>query len=58
MRTSFLTRAMMATMSSTALPKEAFSRPPIVSPVLCLLVDLRGRLGRIDAYRMAISSVA
>lgn len=35
MMTSFLTRAMMATMSSTALPKEALRRPPIVSPVLC-----------------------
>lgn len=44
MMTSFLTRAMMATISSTALPNEAFRRPPIVSPVLCLCQDLHRQL--------------
>jgi hypothetical protein len=39
MRTSSLMRARMATISSTALPKDAFNRPPIVSPVLSFPVS-------------------
>ena len=32
-RTSSLTNAMIATINSTAFPKDAFKRPPRVSPV-------------------------